>query len=94
MFLHGHTHQFREQRLGQTADLWMRLHQRSERAPIPANRERLLPCLSFHQTAQFIEYLGRCLKSHAQLSRRELPLCRYLPTELTQERFSRAYNAG
>src|SRR5207302_10378505 len=45
------------------------------------------PCFSFHQTAQFIEHLDSCLKSHPQIARRDLPLDRHAPPDLTQERF-------
>src|SRR5947209_10048900 len=65
----------------------MFLHHCSERAAKPANRHRFLPCFSFHQTAQFIEHLDSRLKSHPQIARRDLPLGRHAPPDLTQERF-------
>src|SRR6266851_7443258 len=87
VFLYGHSHQLRKQRLGKVTYLWMLSHLRRERAPISDNTQRFALCLSFHQTTQFIESLGTCLKSHAQLSRWDLPLCSHAPPDLAHERF-------
>ena len=57
VFLNGHPHQLREQRLGEVTYLWMLSHHCSERAPVPTNTQCFPLCLSFHQTAQLIEDL-------------------------------------
>src|SRR6202162_3797804 len=85
LFLQGHINQLREQRLSEATHLWMLKHHRSERAPIPANTQRFLPCLSFHQTTEFIENLDSCFQSHAQLSRRDLPLGSHAPPHRAQQ---------
>ena len=87
VFLHGHPHQLRKQGLGKVTYRWMLSHRRCERAPVPDNTQRFAFCLSFHQTAQFIEDLGSSLKSHGQISRWDLPLCSHAPPDLAQERF-------
>jgi hypothetical protein len=40
-------------------------------------------CFKFCQTAQFIEDLDSCLKSHGLISWWDLPLCSHAPTDLT-----------
>jgi hypothetical protein len=62
-------------------------HHSSEGAPIPENTQRFTLCLTFHQTTQFIEDLDRSIKSHAQISMWDHPLCSHAPPDLAQERF-------
>src|SRR5258708_28232849 len=68
VFLHGRTHQLRQERLGEVTHLWMLQHHVSKRAAIAADTEMTVTRFKFCHPAEFIKVLDSRPKSHAQIS--------------------------
>src|SRR5712691_7046596 len=86
-FLNRCTNQFREQGLGQAADLWMTRHHSRQWAAISLDGVGTVTPFQFCQAAKCIEDGDRRFEPRMQLSSRDRPLRREMTTRRTQDLF-------